>query len=54
VKTGTVIAVLILHSWATGFDGTNIWLTKRCFVAPKNIEEFENQRKQRAALIGAA
>jgi hypothetical protein len=49
----TFTAVNILHSWATAFDNTKIWLTKRSYVTPRDIEDFENQRKQRVALIEA-
>ena len=50
----TFTGVSLLHSWATGFDNTNVWLVKRPVVGPKDIEGFENQRKQRAALNVAA
>ena len=50
----TFTSVSILRAGYTGFDNTNVWLEKRAAVEPKDIQAFENQRKQRAALIAAA
>jgi len=49
----TFTAVNIVHPWAASFDNTKIWLTKRCFTAPVNVEDFEAQKAQRAALFDA-
>jgi len=53
VRHTTFTGVNIIHSWATSFDNTKIWLTKRSYVAMTDTEDLENQRVQRATFLGA-
>jgi hypothetical protein len=55
IRHMTFTELKLLHSFVTSFDNTNVWLTgRRSYVDPTDTEQFENQRKQRAALIEAA